>query len=83
MFSRLFVLADAVNGVPSCASHGLLSVNLREKWGFNGYVTSDCGAVGNVEGRSAHHFTTTDDATCAVTLGALQGATDRGFRGLT
>ena len=81
VFSRQFVLADAVNGVPSCASQGLLNINLREKWGFNGYVTSDCGAVGNVEGRSAHHFTTTDDATCAVTLGAGMDNDCGGFFG--
>lgn len=59
---------NAVNGVPSCASKELLTDNLRDKWGFDGYVTSDCGAVKNVD--TAHHYTNTTDATCKDTLGA-------------
>lgn len=34
---------NAVNGVPTCASSQLLTKNLRNAWGFDGYVTSDCG----------------------------------------
>ena len=59
---------NAVNGVPSCASKMLLTDNLRTKWGFDGYVTSDCGAVGNVF--TAHNFTKSADATCSATLSA-------------
>ena len=58
---------NAVNGVPSCASKELLTENLRDKWGFNGYVTSDCGAVSDVA--NAHHFAPADK-TCAVVLDA-------------
>merc|ERR1712166_903050 len=32
--------------IPSCANKGLLNDLIRDKWGFDGYVTSDCGAVG-------------------------------------
>lgn len=70
---------NAVNGVPSCASQMLLDDTLRGKWGFNGYVTSDCGAVGNVQ--SAHMYTNTSDATCAVTLGAGMDNDCGGFFG--
>src|ERR1035441_9006190 len=35
---------NSVNGVPACASTDLLQKTLREAWGFQGYVVSDCGA---------------------------------------
>ena len=57
-----------MNGVPSCASKQLLTENLREKWGFNGYVTSDCGAISCVQ--NDHHFTNSTDDTCATALSA-------------
>jgi beta-glucosidase-like glycosyl hydrolase len=57
---------NAVNGVPSCANKMLLTDNLRTKWGFDGYVTSDCGAVGDVF--KNHNFTKSEDATCSATL---------------
>ena len=30
---------------------GLMNDLVRAKWGFNGYITSDCGAVTGVEAR--------------------------------
>ncbi|XP_058096741.1 probable beta-D-xylosidase 7 [Magnolia sinica] len=36
---------NRVNGVPSCADFNLLSKTARAKWGFYGYITSDCDAV--------------------------------------
>jgi beta-glucosidase-like glycosyl hydrolase len=36
---------NAVNGTPAVADTFLLNVLARRTWGFNGYVTSDCGAV--------------------------------------
>ncbi|KAM3354566.1 hypothetical protein ACQJBY_025330 [Aegilops geniculata] len=36
---------NRVNGVPTCADHNLLSKTARGDWSFNGYITSDCGAV--------------------------------------
>ena len=35
--------------IPSCANKGILNDLARGKWGFDGYITSDCGAVGNVQ----------------------------------
>ncbi|MCE5249542.1 glycoside hydrolase family 3 C-terminal domain-containing protein [bacterium] len=32
-------------GVPCCASERLLKNILRDSWGFDGYVVSDCGAI--------------------------------------
>lgn len=39
---------NAVNGEPCCANTYLLDDILRGKWGFQGYVTSDCGAIADV-----------------------------------
>jgi beta-glucosidase len=36
---------NAVNGVPNSANTYFLRDILREKWGFEGYVVSDCGAI--------------------------------------
>ncbi len=41
---------NRVNGVPACASSFLLEENLRKKWGFDGYVVSDCGAISDISG---------------------------------
>lgn len=38
---------NAVNGVPTCASSSLTTV-LRGQWGFDGYITSDSGAVESI-----------------------------------
>ena len=37
---------NAINGVPAVANNLTLNVLLRRTFGFGGYVTSDCGAVG-------------------------------------
>lgn len=39
---------NAINGVPCHASKRLLTDILRGEWGFDGYVVSDCSAVGNI-----------------------------------
>jgi len=39
---------NRVNGEPCCASPTLLQAILRDEWGFDGYVVSDCGAINDV-----------------------------------
>jgi beta-glucosidase len=39
---------NSVDGQPACASPRLLQDILRKQWGFQGYVVSDCGAVGDI-----------------------------------
>src|ERR1035437_7509338 len=39
---------NAINGEPACANEFLLQDELRGKWGFKGYVVSDCDAVRDV-----------------------------------
>lgn len=41
---------NRINGVPACAHEPLLRDTLRGRWGFDGYMVSDCGAVGNIYG---------------------------------
>ncbi len=45
---------NAINGQPACASQYLLQDQLRDKWGFQGYVVSDCDAVRDVAAN--HHY---------------------------
>jgi beta-glucosidase len=45
---------NAIDGAPACASVPLLTDHLRTYWGFDGYVVSDCGAVGDVA--TGHHY---------------------------
>jgi beta-glucosidase len=48
---------NSINGQPACVNEFLLQDQLRGKWGFKGYVVSDCEAVLNIY--SGHHFTKT------------------------
>lgn len=41
---------NRINGVPASCNELLLTTLLREEWGFDGFVVSDCGAVGDVYG---------------------------------
>lgn len=36
------------NGEPCCGSNLMLNKILRDEWGFEGYVVSDCGAIGDI-----------------------------------
>ncbi len=57
---------NAINGQPACANQFLLEDQLRQKWGFQGYVVSDCGAVRNIfEG---HHYRPTQPQASAISL---------------
>jgi len=57
---------NAINGQPACASEFLLQDQLRGKWGFQGYVVSDCGAVRDIF--SGHHFRTDQARSSAMSL---------------
>ncbi len=45
---------NELNQEPCCGNYYLLTDILREKWGFEGYVVSDCGAIHDMV--SGHHF---------------------------
>jgi beta-glucosidase len=57
---------NSVNGQPACANEFLLDDQLRGKWGFQGYVVSDCDAVRDIfEG---HHFKPSQAEASAISL---------------
>jgi beta-glucosidase len=39
---------NELNGEPACSNPFLLTELLRQKWGFDGHVVSDCGAIGKI-----------------------------------
>jgi beta-glucosidase len=57
---------NSINGQPACANQFLLQDQLRGKWGFQGYVVSDCGAVINIF--DGHHFKPTQAESSAISL---------------
>ncbi len=79
---------NAVNGEPACASK-LLYETLRGKWGFQGYVVSDCWAITDIH--RGHGFVTTveraaaagtkagTDLSCGPEYGALKTAVKEGL----
>ncbi len=64
---------NAVDGVPGCASDMLLEKYLRGYWKFNGFVTSDCGAITDFYSPKGHHYSP-DKAHAAAT--AVKAGTD-------
>ena len=48
---------NSVDGQPACANPRLLTDILRKQWGFQGYVVSDCGAIGDIY--QSHKFAAT------------------------
>ena len=80
---------NRTNGEACCASPTLLQRILREEWGFEGYVVSDCGAISDIY---RHHGLAEDaseaaalavkagcDLNCGQTYDALVRAVDRGL----
>ncbi len=56
----------SINGEPACTNEFLLQDQLRGKWGFKGYVVSDCGAV--VDIYAGHHYEPTQAQASAISL---------------
>lgn len=57
---------NSINGQPACANTFLLVDQLRGKWGFKGYVVSDCEAVRNIF--NGHHYKPSQAEASAVSL---------------
>ena len=62
---------NAVDGLPACASPELLDGILRKRWGFNGYVVSDCGAIDDI-----YQFHKQQPTAAASAVAALRAGTD-------
>jgi beta-glucosidase len=59
---------NSVDGKPACANPYLLTDLLRNQWGFDGYVTSDCGAIFDIWAN--HKFVSTPEAAAAAAVKA-------------
>jgi beta-glucosidase len=80
---------NRVDGESATASRRLLAEILRQQWGFDGYVVSDCGAVDDIfmrhklvataEEASALALTRGCDLECGSTYKALGRAVERGL----
>ncbi len=82
---------NAVDGKPACASDLLLQDILRKDWHFNGFVTSDCGAIDDFFWKTAHalwpdaeHASASavlagTDTSCGNTYKALSAAVHQGL----
>ncbi len=60
---------NAINGQPACANRYLLQDQLRGKWGFQGYVVSDCDAVRDVAANHRYRPTQAQGAAISVIRG--------------
>lgn len=60
---------NRLNGEACCASEKMIKKLLRESWGFDGYFTSDCGALCDIV--SKHHLASNpiDGAAMAINAG--------------
>jgi beta-glucosidase len=80
---------NRVNTEPACASPMLLENILRERWGFEGFVVSDCGAIEDIY---KHHRTVATaaeasalavkagcDLECGAAYPALKQAVEQGL----
>lgn len=80
---------NRTNGEPCCASFTLLEDILRQRWGFEGHVVSDCWAI--IDIYKHHQVTATPeeaaalavkagcDLNCGVTYSALVDALEQGL----
>ena len=59
---------NRVNGEVACASPYLMNTLLRDKWGFDGYIVSDCGALSDFH--KHHKVTKTAAESAAMALNA-------------
>jgi len=60
---------NRVDGEACCGSSRLLTNILRNEWGFNGYIVSDCGAIGDIFERHKVVRTPEEAAALAVKSG--------------
>ncbi len=60
---------NAVFGVPCNASEFLLNHTLREKWGFEGHVVSDCGAITDIHRNHKYTKDAAESAAVAIKAG--------------
>lgn len=87
--SSVMCAYNSVDGRPACANTRLLQNILRQQWGFQGYVVSDCGAIGDIY--KNHKFVSSaeegvsraiesgTDLNCGVEYANVVAAVQKGF----
>ena len=80
---------NSVDGKPACANTRLLQDILRNKWEFQGYLVSDCGAIGDIyanhtfaaipEEGVAQAIKAGTDLNCGVEYGNVVSAVHKGL----
>jgi len=76
---------NAINGTPDAVNHYLLTDILRNKWGFDGFVTDDLGAVALLTGsrgnaaESGQHFSEDPVGAAAAAIKAGNDSDDPEF----
>ena len=82
---------NQTNGEACCASKTLLQDILRDEWGFEGHVVSDCWAIADIYKKGYHELVETKeeaaalainagcDLNCGCTFGAALGAVWKGL----
>lgn len=61
---------NRVNGVPTCADENLLKGTVRDQWGLDGYIVSDCDSV-EVLYKSINYTKTPEDAVAVALKSGL------------
>jgi beta-glucosidase len=64
---------NAIDNYPACANKMLLQTILRGDWNFQGFVTSDCGAVDDFFEAKAHHTSLDKDS---ASVAGIEAGTD-------
>lgn len=59
---------NSINGIPCTANKWLLTDILRNEWGFNGYIVSDCGAPGYIY--TPHNYVSSREDAAAMAMKA-------------
>ena len=59
---------NRLNGVPACCNEWLLTTVLRDEWGFDGYVVTDCGAILDIFAN--HNYVETPEEASALAVKA-------------
>lgn len=60
---------NSLHGVPVCADPALLQTQLREAWGFKGYVVTDCDSVYDMQHFHFYRPTMAENAAAALKAG--------------
>ncbi len=68
--ASLMCAYNAFRGQPACANTFLMQDTLRGRLGFDGFVVSDCGAIGDIHRPQHHGYTKTKAEAAAVAVKA-------------